>query len=73
MAQNPGDSNWRTIAEQISVETDNKKLYKLIDQLFAALDEQANGRLQRQQPVLELLEHRDPSACAADFGNDGVE
>jgi hypothetical protein len=32
-------SKWRTVAEDISVETDNKKLCKRIDELFAALDE----------------------------------
>jgi len=42
MAPHPENSNWRIIAEQITVEMDRQKLSALINQLCAALDEEAN-------------------------------
>jgi len=44
MAPNPGTSDWRTIAEQISVETDTQKLNALVNQLCSALDEEAKRK-----------------------------
>ena len=44
MAPNPGTSDWRTIAEQITVETDTQKLNALVNQLCSALDEEAKRK-----------------------------
>lgn len=44
MALNPGTSDWRTIAEQITVETDSQNLCALVNQLCSALDEEAKRK-----------------------------
>jgi hypothetical protein len=44
MAPNPEHSNWRIIAEQVTVEMDSQKLSALINQLCAALEAEAKRK-----------------------------
>jgi len=61
MAPNPGTSDWRTIAEQITVETDTQKLNALVNQLCSALDEEAK----RKGPTIPPSFPRQPPTTTA--------
>jgi hypothetical protein len=62
MAPHPGISDWRTIAEQITVETDTQKLNALVNQLCSALDEEAK----RKRPTtLPSFPEQPPTTTAA--------
>jgi hypothetical protein len=54
MAPNPGTSDWRTIAAQITVETDTQKLCALVNQLCSALDEEAKRKRPTTPPSFPL-------------------
>ncbi len=49
MVPNTGTSNWHSIAQQVTVEMDSRKLCVLVNQFCAALDEEAE-RKQRTPP-----------------------
>lgn len=53
MVPNTGTSNWKSIAQQVTVEMDSHKLSVLVNQLCAALDEDAERK--RQTPPLRSL------------------
>jgi hypothetical protein len=40
----PGTCNWQMIAEQVTVERDSQRLLALLNQLCAALDEEAKRK-----------------------------
>jgi hypothetical protein len=57
MALQPGDRDWRSIAEKASKEMDPAKLMVLIAQLCSALDE---------RKTMPQWQHHEPSPLAAD-------
>jgi hypothetical protein len=52
MAPNTGTSNWLSIAQQVTVEMDSHKLCVLVNQLCAALDEEAERKRPGTPPFI---------------------
>ena len=50
MVPNTGTSNWQSIAQQVTVEMDSHKLCVLVNQLCAALDEEAERKRRTPPP-----------------------